>query len=195
MSSSSAIRRIEDVTDLPQERLRSEWFLEEGDTCVSVGRPEFSHPCGTGRQRKHPTVRPLALEHETSLFGRHGFPLEPAFDAAPPSGAQGWWRLSRCGTGRISSGRSRMPTVLFVDDEVAILELVRRSLSKESSRSRDGGFSGKGSRHLGEHARRYRCFRRADAGHAGLREALQMKLMIERDTDLRRAHHAEKLGG
>jgi DNA-binding NtrC family response regulator len=28
-----------------------------------------------------------------------------------------------------------------------------------------------------------------------IRQALQMKLMIERNTDLRRVHHAEKLGG
>jgi hypothetical protein len=76
-------------------------------------------------------VRPLAFEHETSLFGRHRFPLEPAFDAAP-----------QAKLGVVDGYRAAPPSVsprevahadrAFRDDGVAILELVRRSLSKES---------------------------------------------------------------
>jgi len=130
----------------------------------------------------HPVTR-IAMVHrlgrmlvgETSVAVIVAAPhRKPAFDAAP-----------QAKLGVVDGYRAAPPSVsprevahadrAFRDDGAAILELVRRSLSKESSRSRDGGFSGKGSRHLGEHARRYRCFRRADAGHAGLREALQMK--------------------
>jgi DNA-binding NtrC family response regulator len=141
-----------------------------------------------------------------------------------------------------------MPTVLFVDDEVAILELVRRSLSKESYvvLTADSAATAldilantpvdivvsdeympgmPGSKFLGLVRDAYPnivlIMLAAEAGLPAavrainegplyrflnkplspddlartIRQALQMKRMIERNTDLHRTHHAEKLHG
>jgi DNA-binding NtrC family response regulator len=141
-----------------------------------------------------------------------------------------------------------MPTVLFVDDELAMLELVRRSLSKEPYVVMTADSAAKaldilantpvdvvvsdqwmptmlGSRFLGcvrdaypdivriiltgepglsaavraiNEGPLYRFLNKplsSDELAKTIRQALQMKLMIEQNTDLHRTPHAEKPSG